>query len=590
MFGPKLEKADVSQSLRRRSAKLSPMRGIPWRLLAAGLLTAFLLDLPFPLAGPLPVWRTVFAWFALVPLLVGLLRVPLDFAKRRRRWQLGWSLAAGWLTGALWFGANCYWVYDTMHLYGGMDKPMALVSLVAFSLYLGFWFGLFGLALALARKSTVGGKFAWVAFAAIPFLWTAIEFALARIPQFPWDLLGYSQVDNALLTQLAPWAGVYGISFLLAAVNALFAVVLLPAKSAEKRRGVYFSPSLFCGVLGVSIAFAGILGCAIHPPQLPTEATAVLVQPNLNVDTDDVWVGPEWESHIAQFGQLGAEACRNFLAGIPETGAPMAMPKCGVPPVPPSLIAWPESPAPFHDADARFRSAMAFVAQTDKAPMIVGDIGMDLDADHQYQIYNSATLIGSDGQFVGRYDKIHLVPFGEYVPFRKLLFFVRKITQNLPDTGTGSERKTFTIGGHRYGVFICYESVFGDEVREFARNGAEVFVNISDDGWYGDTSASWQHLNMARMRAIENRRWILRDTNNGVTAAIDPYGTVRQSIPRHRVDALPAQFGYSSELTFYTLHGDWLPVLCAILSLAVMVWSGRTIQGEISSKSPAQSE
>jgi apolipoprotein N-acyltransferase len=567
------------------------MRGIPWRLLAAGLLTAFLLDLPFPLAGPLPVWRTWFAWIALEPLLVELLSLQPDFPGKGRRWLLGWSFLAGWLTGALWFGANCYWVYDTMHLYGGMDKPMALVSLVAFSLYLGFWFGLFGLALALVRKATVGGKFVWLAFAAIPFLWTAMEFALARIPQFPWDLLGYSQVDNALLTRLAPWAGVYGISFLLAAVNALFAAVLQPAKSAEKRRGVYFSPSLYFGVLGGAIAFAGILGSAIHPPQLPTEATAVLVQPNLNVDTDDVWVGPEWDRHIAQFQRLGTESCKSFLAGLPDSGAPVATPECVVPPQPVSLVVWPESPAPFHDADARFRSAMASVAQVDKASMIVGAIGMDEDrAAQQYRIYNSAEVVEQDGQFAGRYDKIHLVPFGEYVPFRKLLFFVKQITQALTDMSTGTERKVFTVSGHHYGIFICYESVFGDEIRQFARNGAEVFVNISDDGWYGDTSASWQHLNMARMRAIENRRWILRDTNNGVTAAIDPYGTVRQSIPRHRVDALPAQFGYSSELTFYTLHGDWLPGLCAILSLALMVWSGRTILGEISSKSPAQSE
>ncbi len=99
-------------------------------------------------------------------------------------------------------------------------------------------------------------------------------------------------------------------------------------------------------------------------------------------------------------------------------------------------------------------------------------------------------------------------------------------------------------------------------MRQFARNGAEVLVNISDDGWYGDTSAPWQHLNMARMRAIENRRWLLRDTNNGVTAAIDPYGRVRQSIPRHQVDALPAEFGFRSDITFYTAHGDVFAWLC----------------------------
>jgi len=126
---------------------------------------------------------------------------------------------------------------------------------------------------------------------------------------------------------------------------------------------------------------------------------------------------------------------------------------------------------------------------------------------------------------------------------------------------------------HRYGFFICYEAVFADEVRHFARNGAEVLVNISDDGWYGDTSAPWQHLNMARMRAIENRRWLLRDTNNGVTASIDPYGRVRQSIARHQVGELPAQFAFNADITFYSAHGDVFAWLCAILSVGVVVWS-----------------
>ena len=555
------------------------MRGIPWRLLAAGALTALLLDLPFPLAGPLPAWRTVFAWFALVPLLVGVLRFAAETDERRLRWRLGWAFLGGWLAGALWFGANGYWVYNTMNLYGGMDKPMAVVCLVAFSVYLGFWFGVFGLALALVRRATVGGKFAWVGFAAIPFLWTAMEFALARIPQFPWDLLGYSQVDNALLTRIAPWAGVYGISFFLATMNAFFTAKLPTSGGLLIPRGrwiAFLNYGLGLGFLIVVVIPAfQVQGRPTAPSPV---ATAVLVQPDLNVDTDDVWVGPEWDRHMAQFAQLGAENCKNYLNGIPETGARPVTPKCPVPVEPPSLIVWPESPAPFHDADARFRSAMASVAQADKAPMIIGAVGMDEDgAAQQYRIYNSAEVVAPDGHFAGRYDKIHLVPFGEYVPFRKLLFFVKQITQTLTDMSTGTERKVFTIGGHRYGVFICYESVFGDEVREFAKNGAEVFVNISDDGWYGDTSAPWQHLNMARMRAIENRRWILRDTNNGVTAAIDPYGTVRQSIPRHAVGALAAQYGYSSEMTFYTVHGDWLAELCAIVALGITGWAARAL-------------
>jgi apolipoprotein N-acyltransferase len=244
----------------------------------------------------------------------------------------------------------------------------------------------------------------------------------------------------------------------------------------------------------------------------------------------------------------------------------------------PSLVVWPESPAPFRDVDPKFQSAMRMVAEADKAPMIVGAIGMDADqTTQQYRIYNSASVFAQDGHVAGRYDKMHLVPFGEYIPAQKLFFFLHKVTASLPDTDAGTERKVFRLNGRRYGVFICYESVFGDEVRQFTRLGAEVLVNISDDGWYGDSSAPWQHLNMARMRAIENRRWILRDANNGVTATIDPYGTVRQSIPRHQVDALPAQFGYSSEITFYTAHGDWLAELCAIVALGIAGWAVRAL-------------
>jgi apolipoprotein N-acyltransferase len=563
------------------------MRGIPWRLLGLGALTALLLDLPFPIAGPLPAWRAVFAWFALVPLLTGLLGLAGRYPERKRRWVLGWSLLTGWLCGALWFGTNCYWVYNTMHTYGNMNGLMAAVCLVSFSVYLGFWFGVFALALALVRLATAGRKFAWLAWLAIPFLWTATEFALARIPEFPWDQLGYSQVDNGLLTRIAPWAGVYGISFVLAAINAALAAGSLATKRLRVNELVWRT----CGSVAVLIAFVLSAGVRFAPPKPSGEAAAVLVQPNLNVITDDVWLDPEWDRQIAQFREFGRQVCGSSIAGMPETGLPETgsaslQPPCD-PAQAPSLIVWPESPAPFRDADPKFQSAMAAIAQADRAPMIVGNVGMDLVADpatgaQQYNIYNSASLVAKDGHLAGRYDKIHLVPFGEFVPFRRLLFFVQKLTQNLSDLSTGTDRKVFRIPSpddsrHAYGVFICYESVFGDEVRHFAQLGAEVFVNISDDGWYGDTSAPWQHLNMARMRAIENHRWILRDTNNGVTAVIDPYGTVRQSIPRHQVGALAGRFGYATEVTFYTQYGDWVAWICAACALVMTVWAVRVL-------------
>jgi len=558
----------------------------PW-LLASAALTAILLDLPFPIAGPLPAWRTVFAWFALVPLLIAVLRLPTAVPDLRKRGVLAWSFLAGWLTGALWFSINCYWVYNTMHVYGQMSSLMAAVCLLLFSLFLGFWFGVFTLALALLNLVTQGTSLRFLPLTAIPFLWVGMEFALARIPSFPWDQLGDSQVDNPLLTQLAPWTGVYGISFVLAAVNALLAAAaLLP----HRERGKHFSARLYCATLGALLAIVGIAGLLVHPAKPPVQATAILIQPNLDVIEDEVWSAARWKEQIAQFQKLGSQPCKQYIQGMPETGAPLGEVECGPNPAPPTLIVWPESPAPFRGLDPSFQSATAAIVLADKAPLIVGNVGMN-DDQGKVQIFNSASVIAADGHLAGRYDKIHLVPFGEYIPFRRLLFFAKQLTQQLEDLSRGETRKTFRIGSeggqaHRYGIFICYESVFADEIRQFTRMGAEVLVNISDDGWYGDTSAPWQHLNMARMRAIENRRWILRDTNNGTTASIDPNGQVRQSIPRHQVDALPAQFGFSTELTFYTVHGDLFAQVCTALSLLAGAWATRKLLRMLSPAKP----
>jgi len=268
--------------------------------------------------------------------------------------------------------------------------------------------------------------------------------------------------------------------------------------------------------------------------------------------------------------------CKHYIAGIPQTGAPTGEIVCPPYPTQPDLVVWPEAPSPFFEQEPRFQNAMVSVARSVQAPLIVGGLAADYSPEqNEWLDYNSAIVVGADGARVGRYEKIHLVPFGEYVPFQRLLFFARKLTGRVSRFTPGEQRKVFRLNGHYYGVFICYEAVFADEVRHFAQLGAEVLVNVSDDGWYGDTSAPWQHLNMARMRAIENRRWILRDTNNGVTAVIDPLGRVRQSIPRHQVDALPAAYGFRSDVTFYTAHGDLFAWACVILSLCAVGWSVR---------------
>jgi apolipoprotein N-acyltransferase len=414
-----------------------------------------------------------------------------------------------------------------------------------------------------------------MALAIAPFLWTALELAAARITSVPWDQLGYSQVDNALINQLAPWTGVYGISFVLVAVNALLAGGLFLGREIKNPLSGRWAWA-GCGGLLLISGFAGVL---IAPPKPSPAVTAVLIQPNLDVGAANNWQGPEWDRHIAEFTRLAGEQCKTYIAGIPQTGAPTGEIICPPYPTHPDLVAWPESPAPFDESDPRFKGALVSIAHAVQAPLVVGNVGWTFDArTQQWNYYNSALVVDADGARVGRYDKIHLVPFGEYIPFQNLLTFAHKLTGRVGLFTRGTERNAFLLptqsgGGHRYGVFICYEAVFADEVRQFARHGAEVFVNISDDGWYGDTSAPWQHLNMARMRAIENRRWLLRDTNSGVTAAIDPYGRVRQSIPRHQTDALPAEFAFRSDVTFYTAHGDVFAWLCVLLSLGMTAWS-----------------
>jgi apolipoprotein N-acyltransferase len=543
-------------STRTPDASATAARLLPSILLA--LISGFLLDLPFPIAGPLPPWRAVFGWIALIPLMYALLDPDnVSHARYLRR-----SAFTGYLCGIFWYVLNCYWIYHTMHLYGGVPAAGAAGIVVLYSMVLGLYFGLFGLGMAFLRRATGGIA---VPLVMAPFLWAAIELAASRITSVPWDQFGYSQVDNFLLTRLAPWTGVYGISFVLVGVNALFTAALL-SKSIHMRLR-----------LGVGAALAAILmqlGSWMLPKPAPTQALAVLLQPNFDVRVNNDWIGDEWDRNIAIFRKQSEDTSAGWYAGMPNTSKPLQSVTASVAAYvkqPISLIAWPESPSPFTEGDLRFREAMHLLATETGAGIVAGNPTADWEIDESgnrvLRDYNSASFISPQGEFVGRYSKIHLVPFGEYVPYRDFFFFAHHLTKQVSDFSRGKERNVFTANGHRYGVFICYESIFGDEVRQFAKNGAEVFVNVSDDGWYGDTSAPWQHLNMARMRAIENRRWILRDTNSGVTATIDPEGRVVQSSPRHVFTSLPAQYGFRDDMTFYTRYGDVFAWACCAVAV-----------------------
>jgi apolipoprotein N-acyltransferase len=474
------------------------------------------------------------------------------------------NLSLGLMGGVLWYGGTCYWVYQTMYLYGGLPRPVAAGILVLFCLYLGLYLAFFALLLTLTYRVT--GNRGWTLFFA-PFLWVAMELACARITSFPWDQLGVSQIDNIGLAQLAKWTGVYGISFLIVAVNSFFAgVVLLRGWRARVL-------SLLAGLALMALFQSGTRW---RPAPEMATATAVLLQPDLNVQDDNNWPGALFDTRMQHYATLSEAPCSPYYNGTPETGALLQWPVCAPrtdADAKTDLIVWPESPAPFEAHDLRFRHWISALAQDAHAPVIVGDVDFEQGPTQRgdENLYISASFVTQEGVFAGRYDKMHLVPFGEYIPFQKWLWFAHSLTEQVGNARHGKHRVVFNTNGHTYGTFICYESIFAVEVRQFVLLGADALVNISDDGWYGDTSAPWQHLNMARMRAVEDHRWLLRDTNNGVTAAIDPYGRVAESLPRHTQGALQAHFNYLTDITFYARHGDLFAWFCAIIAIVLAV-------------------
>jgi apolipoprotein N-acyltransferase len=527
----------------------------PWLL---GIFSAALLMLPFSIIGPVPFWRTFFSWVAFVPLLYGLLtRENLNHPKALLRGTL-----AAYLMGFLWFTGNCYWIYQTMLYYGGLPPLISAGILIAYSMVLGLYFAALGLLVTATARAFRSPSYALLA---APFFWVALELLSARLTKVPWDLLGYSQVDNFVLSGLAPWTGVYGVTFVLVAGNALIAWGFLA--STGKRR-------LMLLAIGFLAALVLQNGDHFAPPSAPSPATAVLLQQNLNVNQDNRWPGADYEHHVSEFAKLSTRTCGPFLAGMPDLNAYPVTPDCPAKPVTPDVIIWPESPAPFLDKDPRLLTPLRDLAVYMHAPVIAGTTSLDAHGD-RFDMYNSALFVRPDGTVAGRYDKIHLVPWGEYIPYKNFFSFAKNLTQQAGDMTHGWRRVVFSSGGRRFGVFICYEEIFGDEIRLFAKQGAEVLVNISNDGWYGDTCAPWQTLNMSRMRAIENRRWLLRDTNTGITTVIDPYGRLTSSVQRHALTSLAARYGYRSDQTFYTMHGDLFAYLCGIITLgiiAAMAW------------------
>ncbi len=485
----------------------------------------FLNFLVFPKAS---LW--VLVWVCLAPLLVVLLEEPSGVR----------SFALGLGSGLIFFIGTCHWISAVLQTYGGLSQIGSVLVFLLLALHLSLFYGIF--AWTIAKISMTSSM---VALAGAPALWVATEYLRAHVlTGFPWCLLGYGLVDAENLSQLGAFCGVYGLSFLAMAINAALAGFIV--RPSRRSAGI---------LIGVIACTAGLaLGFDLKKVDRAPTFLARIVQ--TNIDLNQSW---DHKSKFALLAQL--EDLSHFQVSQPARDSKGLR-----------LILWPETPAPFYfNHDIEFRTVTERIASSNHAYFVCAFVdfrGPERDP------FNSVALLSPAGQLISQYDKIHLVPFGEYVPYSDVFFFLKKISTEAGNFRAGDRVVVSRLEHDKMlGTFICYEAVVPDLVRQFSRNGSQVFVNVTNDAWFGESAAPFQHLLMARMRAIENRRYLLRAANNGISAVIDPRGRVISFVARNQRTAFDAPFDFESKMTIYAVWGDWFPLVCGITSGGLLGWN-----------------
>ena len=463
----------------------------------------------------------------------------------------GVAFACGFLHG-LAFCLTCVpWIAEVLSVHGGMPRAAGWGVLLLIASVWGAINGFFALIVQKLSKRNLP-----LAFIGTPFLWISTEVARAYLPEisFPWALLGYPAAGNPALVQLATITGIYGVSFLVAAFNALLVWSdSAPSPNNAKRRWTVVA----------AVAAALLLVAWIGPrfvPKAEAHHVARVVQPNFPENLE--YAGDWYADHKADMADLLRLSLRPSPAG-PS----------------PDLLIWPEAPAPFSFSDPHFGPVISQLAQEFHHPLVVGVIewkpGTEIvhDAPHSTLVpYNSAAMLNEWGQRTFSYDKMHLVPFGEYEPFPLIHQVVTSVSEEVGGFRKGKDRAVGKFSnGNTFSVFICYEAIYPGEVREFAARGAQLFINISNDGWFGTSQAAEQHLRMARVRAVENRRWLVRDTNSGISASIDPYGNMLRVMRRDARDSADLPYDFRTDKTLYSRWGDWFAWMCVGVSAILVI-------------------
>ena len=495
-----------------------------------------LLALSFPKFG-----HPAFAWIALTPLLVALGTATL--------WR---AFMLGLIAGLVYFTGTLYWITRVMVLYGDLQPWVAALVNAALVAYLALFPAIFAL---LTRRITIahGAR----AIIAAPLVWIASELGRTHLfTGFPWVLLGYSQVTVLPIAQFASVFGVYGVSMLIASVStalAMYAPGSGPAKAGHHvlRRSV---PLITVVAILIGIAAWGARRAAAAEWTRAGDAIRVgLIQGNVSL---------EERVNVTRLGAIFTSYLTMTRQAIRQ-GA--------------ELVIWPESATPFRfEDDPIAAEQVRTLARQARVPILLGSDQIEPGAQGlPTKYFNSAFLVRPDGTTGGAYRKMHLVPFGEYVPAKRIFFFAAPLVEAVSDFSAGETATLLPIGAHKISTAICYEVVYPDLVRQFVVGGSELLTTITNDAWFGATSAPYQHFEQASMRAIEEGRYLVRAANTGVSGIVDPYGRVLEKTSIFQATVLVGQVRFLQTSTFYARHGDILPYASVLVTLALVVASKR---------------
>ncbi|WP_457553632.1 apolipoprotein N-acyltransferase [Desulfobacula sp.] len=487
------------------------------------LTSGFALTLSFPDAN-----LSYLAFFAMVPWLMSMR----SMTKKE-------SFYSGFIAGLSHFLTLIYWIVPTIHEYGGLHLSLAVYTLILLCLYLSLYPAIFAFLLKLMDEDT------WMAPLFAACLWTGLEYIRTyAFTGLPWGALGYSQYANIELIQVADFSGVYGVSFLIVLINFLLAVMGSCFNKGLQKKQII--PIIYTTILVTGVAFYGSHQINILNSQIESAQKIRVRVVQGNIKQDLKW-SEEFKSRTLEKYILLSQG--EFIKnGSKEK---------------PDLVIWPETALPFYYGfDKKLSNQVDQCVRDLKTNFLIGSPAFITDG-NQIKFYNRAYMLNRFSIVTGTYDKHHLVPFGEYVPFGDYLTFLGKLTAQAGDFSIG-DKKAIPLQfndhnlkvTHKTGVLICFEILFPSIASRFVNNGADILTTITNDAWFGNTSAALQHFSIAVFRAVENRRTVARAANTGISGFIDPLGRILETTALFSDRAVTRQVPVMNRISFYTNHGD----------------------------------